>query len=484
MRRISRKVRSRNKNSSRRTTRRTRKSCSGLVPTKSSLSQKERSEALKVYINQIVQKKINSKFEDNRVPRETYKEYYLKMKKVGIDWLTIDALKQRVNRAFNSYVKASTVICPPPPETHNIHSLSSNISTPTPNDNTNDSKLGRPQGTTMVNRKKLVFAYAEAKNDITKMYYAVLLESRKNPLQGKVKEGKFQEIFESVRNKYKLPSTFRFSYHSVMKRISRGVLEYSGHYTKSPLRNVEYKFVQILLALADSGCPVSIGEGMSLLQSLIQDTPAQQKLIRMQMSQAEGRKTIPKNPTSFGKFSRSYYYGFLERYKDILEANKGRRFELNRTKWTNYRNFLHMYMDVEMLMVEAKLASKLDQPVCKDKANDDVSEESEEAYGLKVSTDLHLPQCCVVMDEVGSDLNMMNDGHLGGTKFITRRGNNAVINSTKKSKRFTVLGLTTLTGDPLMCVVIFEGKERNPLMESGIDIFHPLSRDFDGDISE
>ena len=81
MRRISRKVRSKNKNSSRRITRRTRQSCSGLVPTKSSLSQTERSEALKVYIDQIVQKKINSKFENNRVPRETYKEYYLKMKK-------------------------------------------------------------------------------------------------------------------------------------------------------------------------------------------------------------------------------------------------------------------------------------------------------------------------------------------------------------------------------------------------------------------
>ena len=201
MSRISRKVRSRNKNSSRTTTRRTRKSCTGLVPTKSCLSQKERSEALKVYINQIVQKKINSEFENNRVPRETYKEYYLKMKKVGIDWLSIDALKIRVNRAFNNYVKRSTIICPPPPETDYTHSLSSNISTTTPNDNTTNSKLGRPQGTTLVNQKKLVFAYAEAKNDITKKYYAALLESRKNPLQKKVKEGTFLDIFESVKNK-------------------------------------------------------------------------------------------------------------------------------------------------------------------------------------------------------------------------------------------------------------------------------------------
>ena len=88
------------------------------------------------------------------------------------------------------------------------------------------------------------------------------------------------------------------------------------------------------------------------------------------------------------------------------------------------------------------------------------------------------------MDEVGSDLNMMNDGHLGGMKFITRKGNNAIINSTKKSKRFTVLGLTLLSGEPLMCVVIFEGKERSLVQESGVDVHHPLAATFEGDITE
>ena len=69
------------------------------------------------------------------------------------------------------------------------------------------------------------------------------------------------------------------------------------------------------------------------------------------------------------------------------------------------------------------------------------------------------------MNEVSGNLNMMlNDGHEETAK----------VNATKKSKRFTVLGLTTLHGDPLMYVVIIEGKEQNPFLERGVDLLHPL----------
>lgn len=37
-----------------------------------------------------------------------------------------------------------------------------------------------------------------------------------------------------------------------------------------------------------------------------------------------------------------------------------------------------------------------------------------------------------------------------------------------------MLGLTNLSGQPIMCVVIFEGKERNLMMESVIDPFHSM----------
>ena len=83
------------------------------------------------------------------------------------------------------------------------------------------------------------------------------------------------------------------------------------------------------------------------------------------------------------------------------------------------------------------------------------------------------------MDEVGSDLNMLNDGFIGGKKFLSRKGDTAKICATKKSRRFTVLGVTNLAGDPVMCVIIYEGKERNVFVESGIDPMHPLYNHFD-----
>ena len=77
-----------------------------------------------------------------------------------------------------------------------------------------------------------------------------------------------------------------------------------------------------------------------------------------------------------------------------------------------------MYLDVERIMCDAHVAHKLDHPVWMDQFGNEV-QNKEDSYGCKVSTILTLPQCCIVMDEVGGDLNMLNDGHEGGTKYVT-----------------------------------------------------------------
>ena len=141
-----------------------------------------------------------------------------------------------------------------------------------------------------------------------------------------------------------------------------------------------------------------------------------------------------------------------------------------------------MFDDVEKIMVDARVASRLPESVLMDKYSNVVDDVSK-AYGCKVETSLDFPQCCIVMDEVGGDLNMLNDGHQGGTKYVCRRGETPKINATKKSKKFTVLGLTNLRGEAIMCVIIIEGKERNVFVESGVDPFHPLNESFQGDIA-
>ena len=147
-----------------------------------------------------------------------------------------------------------------------------------------------------------------------------------------------------------------------------------------------------------------------------------------------------------------------------------------------YCNFLHMYGNIKKIMIAAHVNSPFPGSVWMNK-NGSIVDSVAKSYGCKVETSLNLPQCCVVMDEVGGDLNMLNDGHQGGTKFVCRKGNTPKVNATKKSKKFTVLGLTTLQGDTLMCVVIIEGKERNVFVESGVDPFHPFYKTHRDDIS-
>ena len=42
--------------------------------------------------------------------------------------------------------------------------------------------------------------------------------------------------------------------------------------------------------------------------------------------------------------------------------------------------------------------------------------------------------------------------------------------ASSKSRKFTLIGLTALTGEPVMCVIIIEGKNPNPTIEAGMDI--------------
>jgi hypothetical protein len=76
---------------------------------------------------------------------------------------------------------------------------------------------------------------------------------------------------------------------------------------------------------------------------------------------------------------------------------------------------------------------------------------------------------CIVMDEVGSNLSMMKDGHAGGKKFVVGKGKEAKLNATKRDKRFMCLGLILLSGESLMCVILVDSTKEDLLIRTGID---------------
>jgi hypothetical protein len=61
------------------------------------------------------------------------------------------------------------------------------------------------------------------------------------------------------------------------------------------------------------------------------------------------------------------------------------------------------------------------------------TERKKRIKGLKVKVDLKRPDMCVVLDEVGSNLNMLNDGHIGGKRYVCEKGDEPKTPSCKKT---------------------------------------------------
>ena len=76
---------------------------------------------------------------------------------------------------------------------------------------------------------------------------------------------------------------------------------------------------------------------------------------------------------------------------------------------------------------------------------------------------------CIVGDEIRGNSSQKGDDHIGGTLHLCERNHIPQSKTSNKDKRFTLMGLTTLTGKPLMCCVIFKGVKCCSETETGID---------------
>ena len=115
-----------------------------------------------------------------------------------------------------------------------------------------------------------------------------------------------------------------------------------------------------------------------------------------------------------------------------------------------------MYQHTIEEMVDAGVAQKLDEPQWMDRSG----ARCEEKYGLgfKVTHLITRPDMCICGDEVGGNISMKGDGHVGGELLLGERGTVPQKKSSTRSKKFTMIGLTVFTGEPVMCILIIEGK--------------------------
>ena len=152
-----------------------------------------------------------------------------------------------------------------------------------------------------------------------------------------------------------------------------------------------------------------------------------------------------------------------------IVTKKGAKYELDRDKWTTYANFTDMYKYIYEEMEDAKVATPYDAPMWQDYDGNPCLEK--DAFGCKVTHNLTHPEMCVVMDEVGGNTSQKGDGHIGGELLVCAKGMIPKKKVNTKDKHFTVLGLTALNGDAIMCVVIFAGIREQAVVDTGMDVF-------------
>jgi hypothetical protein len=324
-----------------------------------------------------------------------------------------------------------------------------------------NSVIGRPKGSTKEQDRLSAIQKSAAINEVT----VKVNELKKNDKT--ISASTYSSIVTEVKQKRNLPEDFDVKKDTVMKRIARERTILEAHQQKgghcSPLEEIEPSIVQLVLCMSKFRQALTSAQIKDLVNSAIHNTEYQQKLIDYKKM-----RNIEQEEEQLGKVSMKYVHGFMKRWKHVIGSSRPKRFELDRSQWATYSNFKEMYDALEDAMLECQIAKKLPQPTWMDKEGNIVQSEAE-AFGLPCTIQITDPDLCIVGDEVGANTSQKGDGHVGGKKVVGERGCVSQQKVSKKEKKFTVIGLTALTGEPVMCIVIIQGKERKIEIELGID---------------
>ncbi len=407
---------------------------------------------------------------------KTHSQDYLKQlvdeSKVLLPWINTNILKQRLKRRRAKIRAApekkekptSNLLLTKLPQPHEEEVME--IPSPSQHNDITERKniAGRPVGSTNVAKKHQLECEAAAVNEIVTLYSIEKEKAKAN--NKRVEDGWFNETVEKVKRTRNLCATFTLSHATARTRINRGnmLLPVDNHCgPDSPLAAIEPSLISMALQLAKARIPLSSAQALCMINAAITGTDSQQKLIKFK------QQTNNQQPTEkYGTVSSNYWRNFLKRHSDVLGVSKCTKFELLRDNFTTYTNFSSMYDNIEHLLVdEAKLATKFETPVSMNEKGERVSES--ESYGMKIKINITHPDCAITLDEVGGNTSMINDGHCGGVKYVGGKGDKCQQKVSNKVKKFTVLGLTAFSGDPVMCVVIVDGKQRDVFIELGID---------------
>jgi hypothetical protein len=105
-------------------------------------------------------------------------------------------------------------------------------------------------------------------------------------------------------------------------------------------------------------------------------------------------------------------------------------------------------------------------------------------FGEEINIEIIHPDWILFGDKMVCNTSQKKDGHKAGTKYIVGINQVPQTKCVTTDHRFTLLPLTAASEDPMICIIIFQGKasEVSTAWASGIDIKLEPVRDSRGNI--
>ena len=176
---------------------------------------------------------------------------------------------------------------------------------------------------------------------------------------------------------------------------------------------------------------------LQLANDLVKGTEVEEKVISYREKQYE--KEYQK-----ADLGNRYWQSFKKRWDHRLCNKRGQKFALDRASATNYTNVSKMYDEVYDAMEECGVALKLDHPVFQDEKGSICDERS--SFGLKITYNTIHPEMYRVVDEVGSNLSQIGDGHIVWKKLCVWKRHNSPMQSSAQGKSFYHTGVYSTDG--------------------------------------
>ena len=327
---------------------------------------------------------------------------------------------------------------------------------------------GRPKGSTMEKKEKKSEQLKEAMN-----YVATRYGKEKEKVENKkLPRGTIQRLISEAKDKFNVSPEIKVKTIESRFRRKRLCVNHPG--VQTPMADVESYIVDVAQQKSIMNQPLTSTDCLNLANSLISGTDKEEEILNFHKKRKHFKNIESGNEMETPLLGKGYYRGFLNRNRDKLFTTKAKKFAEVRSNWITYKNFKKMYKLVYSGMVKAGVAIELEEGEWQD-INGQKCEEKD-AHGLKVHHQLTHPEYVVHVDEVGNNTNQKDNGLVGGEKRLSndrdsKQTGGAKVACSTKDARWTTLGFTSGTGQPIMCGIIFAAEFLTPEERLGIDIF-------------